>query len=76
VSTCAGASSASGRGRDAAADGRRLTEEAFVERKDRLAVPRVAEPDEISPAVIYFASDLSGYASGSELLVDGDWAIG
>ncbi len=54
-----------------------LTEEAFVERgKDRLAVPRIAEPDEISPAVIYFASDLSGYASGSELLVDGGWAIG
>jgi 3alpha(or 20beta)-hydroxysteroid dehydrogenase len=54
-----------------------LTEEAFVERgRDRLAVPRIAEPDEISPAVIYFASDLSGYASGSELLVDGGWAIG
>ncbi len=54
-----------------------LTEEAFVSRgKDRLAVPRIAEPDEISPAVVYFASDLSGYATGSELLVDGGWAIG
>lgn len=54
-----------------------LTEEAFVERgRDRLAVPRIAAPEEISPAVIYFASDLSGYASGSELLVDGGWAIG
>jgi 3alpha(or 20beta)-hydroxysteroid dehydrogenase len=54
-----------------------LTEEAFVERgKDRLAVPRIAEPEEISPAVVYFASDLSGYATGSELLVDGGWAIG
>jgi 3alpha(or 20beta)-hydroxysteroid dehydrogenase len=54
-----------------------LTEEAFVERgKDRPAIPRIAEPDEISPAVIYFASDLSRYASGSELLVDGGWAIG
>ena len=41
-----------------------FTEEAFVQRgRDRLAVPRIAEPDEISPAVIYFASDLSGYAS-------------
>ncbi len=39
--------------------------------KDRLAIPRIAEPDEISPAVVYFASDLSGYATGSELLVDG-----
>jgi 3alpha(or 20beta)-hydroxysteroid dehydrogenase len=54
-----------------------LTEEAFVERgKDRLAVPRIAEPEEISPAVVYFASDRSGYATGSELLVDGGWAIG
>jgi NAD(P)-dependent dehydrogenase (short-subunit alcohol dehydrogenase family) len=54
-----------------------LTEEAFVQRgKDRLAVPRIAAPEEISPAVVYFASDLSGYATGSELLVDGGWAIG
>jgi 3alpha(or 20beta)-hydroxysteroid dehydrogenase len=54
-----------------------VTEEAFVERgKDRLAVPRIAAPEEISPAVVYFASDLSGYATGSELLVDGGWAIG
>ena len=51
-----------------------LTEEAFLERgKDRLAVRRIAAPDEISPAVVYFASDRSGYASGSELLVDGGW---
>ena len=57
--------------------GEGLTEEAFVERgKDRLAVPRIAGPEEISPAVVYFASDLSGYATGSELLVDGGWAIG
>jgi 3alpha(or 20beta)-hydroxysteroid dehydrogenase len=54
-----------------------LTEETFVQRgKDRLAVPRIAAPEEISPAVVYFASDLSGYATGSELLVDGGWAIG
>jgi hypothetical protein len=54
-----------------------LTEEAFVQRgKDRLAVPRIAAPEEISPAVVYFASDRSGYATGSELLVDGGWAIG
>jgi len=25
----------------------------------------------ISPAVVYFASDLYGYATGSQLLVDG-----
>ena len=51
-----------------------LTEEAFVEcGQDRLAIPRIADPDEISPAVVYFASDLSGYATGSELLVDGGW---
>ena len=54
-----------------------LTEEAFVERgKDRLAIPRFADPEEISPAVVYFASDLSGYATGSELLVDGGWTTG
>ena len=57
------------------ADG--FTEEAFLSRgKDRLALPRIAQPEEISPAVVYFASGLSGYATGSELLVDGGWAIG
>jgi 3alpha(or 20beta)-hydroxysteroid dehydrogenase len=54
-----------------------LTEETFVERgRDRLAIPRIAAPEEISPAVVYFASDLSAYATGSELLVDGGWTIG
>lgn len=54
-----------------------FTEEAFLVRaRDRLAIPRIAEPDEISPAIVYFASDLSGYATGSELLVDGGWAVG
>jgi len=54
-----------------------FSREAFLERgSDRLAVARIAEPDEVSPAVIYFASARSGYATGSELLVDGGWAIG
>lgn len=41
-----------------------------------LAVPRVAEPDEITRMVMFVASDDAGYSTGSEFIVDGGYLIG
>ena len=35
---------------------------------------RMAEPEEMVPAVLYFASGASGYTTGSELIVDGGYS--
>jgi NAD(P)-dependent dehydrogenase (short-subunit alcohol dehydrogenase family) len=34
---------------------------------------RIAEPQDIAGAVLYFASDASAYATGATLRVDGGW---
>jgi len=41
-----------------------------------LAVPRVAEPDEVTRMVMFVASDEAGYSTGSEFIVDGGYLIG
>ena len=39
----------------------------------RIPLGRYAEPIEIAYAVLYLASDESGYVTGSEVVVDGGW---
>ena len=42
---------------------------------DCIPLGRWAEPDEIAPVVIFFASDASGYVTGQILAADGGMTI-
>ena len=42
----------------------------------RLAIPRVAEPDEITRMVLFVASDEASFSTGSEFIVDGGVLLG
>jgi NAD(P)-dependent dehydrogenase (short-subunit alcohol dehydrogenase family) len=44
---------------------------AFAERARTFALRRAGEPDELSAAVLYFASDASSFTTGAVLAVDG-----
>jgi NAD(P)-dependent dehydrogenase (short-subunit alcohol dehydrogenase family) len=46
-------------------------EEGFAQFVDMHPIGRVAEPAEIAHAVLYLASDASGFVTGSELVIDG-----
>ena len=52
---------------------RREDPEAFAVMRSRIPLGRFAEPIEIANAVLYLASDESGYVTGSEVVVDGGW---
>ena len=52
---------------------RREDPEAFALMRSRIPLGRFAEPIEIANAVLYLASDESGYVTGSEVVVDGGW---
>jgi NAD(P)-dependent dehydrogenase (short-subunit alcohol dehydrogenase family) len=51
--------------------------EAFAERSRTFALRRAGEPDELSAAVLYFASDASSFTTGAVLAVDGgaQWCL-
>jgi 3alpha(or 20beta)-hydroxysteroid dehydrogenase len=43
---------------------------------DGLPIPRRAEPEEITPLVVYLASDESSFATGAEFVIDGGMTSG
>lgn len=43
---------------------------------DPFAVPRLAQADEISDALLYLASPDAAFATGSELVIDGGLLLG
>jgi NAD(P)-dependent dehydrogenase (short-subunit alcohol dehydrogenase family) len=51
--------------------------EAFAERARTFALRRAGEPDELSAAVLYFASDASSFTTGAVLAIDGgaQWSL-
>jgi len=52
-------------------------DEAWVESvRRRIPIGRTGEPDDLSGAVVFFASDASAYVTGQTLLVDGGFATG
>jgi 3alpha(or 20beta)-hydroxysteroid dehydrogenase len=42
----------------------------------RLAIERVATPADVTPVVLFAASDDAGYCTGAEFAVDGGWSAG
>jgi NAD(P)-dependent dehydrogenase (short-subunit alcohol dehydrogenase family) len=56
---------------------RNWNHEAFAERAKTFPLRRAGQPDEITAAVLYFASDASTYTTGSLLAVDGgaQWSL-
>ena len=48
--------------------------EVRAKRESVVPMRRIGMPDDIAAAVRYFASDLSQYVSGQEIIVDGGWS--
>jgi 3alpha(or 20beta)-hydroxysteroid dehydrogenase len=42
----------------------------------RLAIARMATPEDVTPMVLFAASDGAAYCTGTEFVVDGGWAAG
>ena len=41
-----------------------------------LAIPRIAEPEEITQLVLFVASDAASFSTGSEFIADGGQLLG
>ena len=41
-----------------------------------MAIPRLAEPEEITRLVLFVASDEAGFSTGSEFIADGGHLLG
>ena len=56
---------------------RNWNHEAFAERARTFPLRRAGTPDELSAAVLYFASDASSFTTGAVLAVDGgaQWSL-
>lgn len=44
--------------------------------RGRLAIERIASPDDVTPVVLFAASDDARYCTGAEFAVDGGWSAG
>ena len=54
-------------------EGRRADPDMYALMRSRIPMGRFALPEEIAYAVLYLASDESGFVTGSEVVVDGGW---
>ena len=48
----------------------------LIEKWNEMApLGRMGKPEELIPAVLYLASDASGYTTGSDIIVDGGYSV-
>jgi 3alpha(or 20beta)-hydroxysteroid dehydrogenase len=52
-------------------DGSRTPEEILDRHRNRVAMQRIGQPEEVTEAVLFLASDRASYITGSDIVVDG-----